>query len=320
MKLWLQLAAPALGKAIIAQAWGHACQTWPLEQAPPAQGLLVLDQIPPRPLPQPWVFVGNYLSPVETQQAYAHGALAAIDAASPASPLPHLLACLEANAGLGLGQQGAELVHDLNNLLFAALLNLRLAQTWAQPPLDKPNHLERLDWALQQMEVQLKSALQQARGHRSEAQPFQPDPLLNVVLQVLQAETPPQVTLVTQQTGPDARVLGQASLFVNLVWNLVVNAFAALSSQGGQIRLHSQQMEGEYRLVICDNGPGLPPERALAPFAPGPSAKGLGHGWGLAQAKEAAIALGGDLTWSPGQPQGCCFALRLPCIPAAQQG
>jgi len=76
----------------------------------------------------------------------------------------------------------------------------------------------------------------------------------------------------------------------------------------------SLDTDGEaWRLVLADNGPGLP-ERARAhlfqPFSG--SARLGGAGLGLPIARELAQAHGGDLTLVSTGPEGSVFELRLP--------
>ncbi len=285
MKLWLQLHNAASISAVASLLSGQDCQPWPLGAIPPWGGLLLLDQVPASALGRPWVLVGEDIASAASQAAYRLGAVSLVDFAWPVQPLQAMLAAWGSDV-----TGGAALAHDLNNLLFAAQLNLHLAQGWAKPPAGKPDHLSRLAWALGQMEVQLKNTMLQARGALTPQPPFQPDPLLGFALQTLQAQVPDNVTLEADLQAGSAWLGGPQELFLNLLWNLLLNGLEALTPAGGKLALQSLVREGGYVLRIQDNGPGLPPERAQHPFVPGPSPKGAGRGWWLAQAKEAAMA------------------------------
>jgi C4-dicarboxylate-specific signal transduction histidine kinase len=63
------------------------------------------------------------------------------------------------------------------------------------------------------------------------------------------------------------------------------------------------------RLLVADDGPGLPPDRARRPFAPRPD--GQGRGLGLSVARELAQRLDGSLSLLESGPQGTIFALQL---------
>ena len=64
---------------------------------------------------------------------------------------------------------------------------------------------------------------------------------------------------------------------------------------------------------VRDDGAGLPPELAAAPFEPGrhPSRKSSGAGLGLSIAKGIVQAHGGVIELVP-QPAGTCFRVSLP--------
>jgi signal transduction histidine kinase len=70
---------------------------------------------------------------------------------------------------------------------------------------------------------------------------------------------------------------------------------------------------------VADNGPGIPEDFRPLLFqeysrAPGTSARGTGLG--LFVVRALAEAQGGTVTYTPGQPRGAVFTLRLPGVPA----
>lgn len=107
------------------------------------------------------------------------------------------------------------------------------------------------------------------------------------------------------------------SLVERIVENLLDNAFK-YARQGGEIYLRlGCSMDGASTLIhVEDRGPGIPAQMQASIFQEGVSSQpGVvtnSQGIGLAFAREAAQALGGDLTYQAAQPQGCHFTLRLP--------
>ena len=65
-------------------------------------------------------------------------------------------------------------------------------------------------------------------------------------------------------------------------------------------------LEGHYELIVADNGPGVPPERAERVFEPfyqvdgSPTRAHGGVGVGLAIARRVARGLGGDVRLTAG--------------------
>jgi two-component system C4-dicarboxylate transport sensor histidine kinase DctB len=111
-------------------------------------------------------------------------------------------------------------------------------------------------------------------------------------------------------------VSGDPQLLRVGVSNLINNALHAVSTrkQGDDppfIELVVEAGPGVPRLLVADNGDGVP--QALRPrlFEPFQSGKTSGVGIGLALSKRIAQAHGGDLELSGGHV-GATFCLRLP--------
>jgi signal transduction histidine kinase len=66
------------------------------------------------------------------------------------------------------------------------------------------------------------------------------------------------------------------------VWlNLLLNAVDAVQDGSGKIKVTTGQVGGEIRVVIADNGKGIPPERLARIFEPFYTTKAPGRGTGL---------------------------------------
>ena len=95
--------------------------------------------------------------------------------------------------------------------------------------------------------------------------------------------------------------------------NLVSNAAEAIDTSSGKgvIALSAQRHDRQHvRIVVADNGPGIPAESRERVFEPFVSAKPTGMGLGLAVSRAIAEAHGGTLDAMPG-PHGE-FRLVLP--------
>jgi signal transduction histidine kinase len=98
--------------------------------------------------------------------------------------------------------------------------------------------------------------------------------------------------------------------------NLVRNAVEALEP-GGTVRLVA---EGPLAtpagpvlvLEVCDDGPGLPPERRADPFVAGPSEKGAERGLGLSIVARLVAGIGGSIEVAAPTGGGTCFRVRVP--------
>jgi len=75
------------------------------------------------------------------------------------------------------------------------------------------------------------------------------------------------------------------------------------------------------RLIVRDNGVGIPPENLIRIFSHGFTTRAEGHGFGLHSSAVAAKEMQGSLTvFSQGPGQGATFTLELPVVPAAAAG
>jgi signal transduction histidine kinase/ABC-type multidrug transport system ATPase subunit len=94
--------------------------------------------------------------------------------------------------------------------------------------------------------------------------------------------------------------------------NLLNNAFGH-NPPGTQVQVNAAAAPDQVVISVRDDGGGMPPELAAAPFEPGrrPSRKSAGAGLGLSIAKGIVAAHGGTIELVP-QPAGTCFRVCLP--------
>jgi two-component system OmpR family sensor kinase len=108
-----------------------------------------------------------------------------------------------------------------------------------------------------------------------------------------------------------------------LTINLIENALRH-TPRGTRIELGTETLADEVRLVVQDNGPGVPPE--LAPtlferFVRGAGDRGGSFGLGLAIVKAVAQTHGGSVELErPARGTGARFVVRLPAYRPAEAG
>jgi signal transduction histidine kinase len=128
-----------------------------------------------------------------------------------------------------------------------------------------------------------------------------------------------EIAVVPDPALPPCRL--DARQIHDVLLNLVVNAIDAIEEQlmeNGRVELSVAYDPGRkwIRIVVEDNGPGMPPEiqqRVMEPFF---STKGSrGTGLGLAVAKKAMEEHGGDLTLSSQVGRGTRFTVEMPFNP-----
>ncbi|MEQ1858659.1 MAG: HAMP domain-containing sensor histidine kinase [Chthoniobacteraceae bacterium] len=114
---------------------------------------------------------------------------------------------------------------------------------------------------------------------------------------------------------------------LQILVNLITNARQAIVEQGGDKKLLTLKAcchgDESVRIVVRDNGVGVPYENLTRIFSHGFTTKRGGHGFGLHSGALAAKEMGGSLTaQSDGPGRGATFTLELPiagdgCVQAA---
>jgi signal transduction histidine kinase len=120
------------------------------------------------------------------------------------------------------------------------------------------------------------------------------------------------VTLTLTAAGPGPTILGDPVLVEWALEALVKNAIDALSGRGGQVDVAVEQRSATARLVVRDDGPGIPAGRRSRVFEPGVSTKPGGWGLGLPLARRIVEQQHrGRLHYHSGNP-GSAFVLEFP--------
>jgi C4-dicarboxylate-specific signal transduction histidine kinase len=77
--------------------------------------------------------------------------------------------------------------------------------------------------------------------------------------------------------------------------------------------IRADLVDGNVRVSVADNGPGIPPERRAGLFEAAPTFEaGRLRGLGLTVSRGLARRVGGDLVYSAGDTRGARFDLLLP--------
>ena len=99
-----------------------------------------------------------------------------------------------------------------------------------------------------------------------------------------------------------------------VIINIVDNAIEAVERRGA-IDIETQHDAGNslVRIVVADNGPGIPAAERDKLFLPYYSTKQRGSGLGLAIVRRIVAEHGGNIDVSDNVPRGTRFAIELPC-------
>ena len=119
---------------------------------------------------------------------------------------------------------------------------------------------------------------------------------------------------IRRQFAPVPSVTVDPEQIRRVVINLVDNAIEAMD-QKGTIDLETQHdpTNSLVRIVVADNGPGIPAAEREKLFLPYYSTKRRGSGLGLAIVRRIVAEHGGSIDVSDNSPRGTRFAIELPC-------
>lgn len=117
---------------------------------------------------------------------------------------------------------------------------------------------------------------------------------------------------VTAEAAPDLpAVRGDAEQVKRALVNLVDNAVAATPT-GGSVCVRAAVDGGFARVVVSDDGPGIPPEERDLVFEPTFSTKANGFGLGLSITSRIAAEHRGRVILEENAPRGCRFVFEWP--------
>jgi two-component system nitrogen regulation sensor histidine kinase NtrY len=96
--------------------------------------------------------------------------------------------------------------------------------------------------------------------------------------------------------------------------NLIDNAVEAIDRRGViDVETHHVRAESLVRIVVADDGPGIPPTERDKLFLPYYSTKRRGSGLGLAIVRRIVAEHGGSIDVTDNVPRGTRFTVELPC-------
>ncbi len=171
----------------------------------------------------------------------------------------------------------------------------------------------------------VESFLVLARSELTRAHPMDDVSMNDVVLQCVQhcksiaeqRKVKLIPNLATAVNGdPEPVVSGDPELLQTMVENLVRNAIAH-SPRGGAVSIDTERADDEIRVVVSDEGPGIPDgylERVFDRFfqVPRRGQRANGTGLGLAIASSLAELHEGAITARNNTTGGCSFSVSLP--------
>jgi PAS domain S-box-containing protein len=230
-----------------------------------------------------------------------------------------------------IGALAGGIAHDLNNVLAPILMALDLLREDATSP-ETLDLLDTLRTSAERGAGMVRQILTFARGVEGEKHPVDLRVIVRDVHRVARDTFPKSIRFVNAVSEGLWVVNGNATQFHQVLMNLVVNARDALP-HGGSITVSAENIEideqyaamspdvspGPYvRLVVSDDGTGMPPEVLSRIYEPFFTTKPVGQGTGLGIPTTLSIVRGhgGFMTVYSDVGRGTTFRLYFPAMTA----
>ncbi|MDO9133613.1 PAS domain S-box protein [Hydrogenophaga sp.] len=232
-----------------------------------------------------------------------------------------------------LGTLSGGIAHDFNNILGVIIGNVTLAQ-------EEVDHASAAQVSL----TEIAKAAKRARSlvdqiltfSRNEVQELVDQPLLPLLEEarrLLRATLPAAVHFEGRFATVPIYARVDASQILQLLINLVTNAWHALRSEAGKISVELDEVKlfkpeaqrcgglsaGRYaRIRVSDDGQGMDAATQMRVFEPFFTTKPRGSGTGLGLAVVHGIVKShrGGITLKSAPGEGCVFEVYLPAVPA----
>jgi len=226
-----------------------------------------------------------------------------------------------------IGALAGGIAHDLNNVLAPILMSIDLLREEVQGP-EGNELLDSMQSSAERGAGMVQQILSFARGVDGEKLPVDFRHLVGDVQRVVRRTFPTSITFINKVPKDLWVVHGNPTQFHQVLMNLVVNARDALSD-GGTITVAAENVEldeqyaamaqdatpGRYvRLVVTDDGEGMPPDVLSCIYEPFFTTKPVGKGTGLGIPTTLGIVRGhgGFMTVYSDVGKGTSFRIYLP--------
>jgi len=162
------------------------------------------------------------------------------------------------------------------------------------------------------------SLLAYARPRQVSHQPLQLARLVGQAWEAVAGQAHKAGVSLTFLPGPDLPpVAGEPELVRAAIANVLLNAVQAMAS-GGEVVVRLQAGADRVRVVVTDQGPGLPPGLRRLVWEPFFTTKRQGSGLGLALVKKIIDLHGGQVHIGSRPGRGTTVVLALPAGPLAR--
>jgi signal transduction histidine kinase len=212
----------------------------------------------------------------------------------------------------------AGVAHEIGNPLNSLDIHLQLIERKIRklPPSYRQSLTENMQTArqeIQRLDTILKQFLSAVRPTTPRREKRSINSILNQTLTLLEPEISSRniaVNLDLSETLPNAII--DPDQFQQVFYNLLCNAYQAISGDGGLIEIKTRSSETDFLISISDNGIGISPEQMGSLFEPYRTTKSAGTGLGLLIVRRIIREHGGEIEILSNPDEGTSILIHLP--------
>lgn len=212
-----------------------------------------------------------------------------------------------------VGKLASGVAHEVGNPLAGILGYLSVIRMRAKGNAELAEVVERIEHEVQRIDQIVRALLELGRPSRGRAQPVDVRPVVDSCVQLLSAGREFRDVAVRVDAPGSLWLRAEAGPLSQVLVNLLINAAQAMGGKG-QVTVRAEEDGALGRIVVEDEGPGLPSEvleRLFEPFFTTKPA-GQGTGLGLAVSRHLLSQFEGTLEAGNRAQGGAVFTITLP--------
>lgn len=216
-----------------------------------------------------------------------------------------------------IGKIAPALAHEIRNPLTAIKMLIYAMMQEPDISKDKLHDLEIITHEINRVEGFLQNFLKYARPAKPQMQMVSIVPVLKEMIQLMQPRLKQNnITLVENHDQENLKINADPDMIKQVVMNLMLNAIESMGPDG-ELRFSTQvtaddQDNKTFRIIISDNGPGIPDDILDSLFDPFVKGKDQGIGLGLSISQRIAELHHGWISATNNPDKGASFTVNLP--------
>ena len=216
---------------------------------------------------------------------------------------------------MALGGLMAGVAHELNNPLSVVVGHAMMLQDEVRDP-DILRKTRKISNAAERCAKIVKAFLTMARHEPARMDETDLNEVIETAVEVVRyGDTLGMAEIEISLDPATTRICADPDQLTQVVINLVLNAAQSIGDRPGRIRIASMPLPEGARLVVEDDGPGIPEDIRARIFEPFFTTKGVGKGTGigLAMCHRIVAAHKGSIAVEAPKSGGARFVITLPC-------